>query len=628
MPTEDIGKAYPDACTVCEGDRSTKKNPILYCDGKGCNLPVHKICYGVDKVPSGEWLCQQCESTKKKRPTHVLCCPFQTGALRHTMIPGEFMHILCAMWNKKIDHKIEPYGINKSHINVDECHLCTQKQGLCIQCEEPTCQKRFHVTCAINQGLIAAAPNVPESYSPRCAQHQSESIVKLRHYASKRGKLIKRRVQVTSEEDDDEKDEFLQDADSDTSEESTTPESSTKQTSSSSSRPFTKRPSTAHHQKGNEITLFLSEQSNSEDDMGTRPKAPRLHLSDSEDDMGTHSKKAVDGQGSDSEDDMGTSRRHSRSFVHVRPQHARENGNGTDVNAGPYGLTLRERLDAKRKKTVEATKPNIPSVPNLAVERPKAPPTLPLQPFKLKQKLPNKAHLAIPTKTPPLPTSTPPPPNMNGPKKMSLSTTTPFVKDMEEIRTGGPKWTPSGPITPLTHATHSQLTSQIATPLSPFEPTSMPFQRPLPTVTPRLEEVVSPLPGLSKTPESQTLLNEIQHQQLVSVVSTMLREALSTATNSAVSSTTLSTTAALQQEQQRYLQENIRLRAEADRFQTFKKNVADVFGGLQFSVPSLEATPETIEGFVVGLKEMLARSGPISEQEVEQINKNVDSSKA
>ncbi|KAI9016325.1 PHD-zinc-finger like domain-containing protein [Phycomyces nitens] len=703
MPTEDIGKSYPDACAVCEGDRSTKKNPILYCDGKGCNLPVHKLCYNVDKVPLGEWLCQQCETTKKKRPTHVVCCPVQTGALRHTILSGEFMHVLCAMWNKSVDHKSEPYIINKTSIGADECYICSKKQGICVKCESASCSRRFHVTCAMNQGLIKAAPNVPDTFVPHCTHHRSESAVKLRHYAPvKRGKLLKRRVvDVTSDEDDDEDEEKEDEKEKDEedaemedggdsgaeSEEVVVP----KTRRASPNKRNNKRPATTRNKNGSKIFSFLSEHSNSEDDMGTRNKKfPRIHSSDSEDDMGTK-KPSEQRHASDSDDDMGT-QKPSRPLVHhPRQPHARENGSSSGssndaLGTNQYGLTLRERLDAKRKKTVSETAATTPSnnptkliggntstningttnsnngssTSGLTIERPKSAgsnPVAPSQPPKLKQKLPNKAHLAIPGKSPIVPTMPLQPmannQNANNAigvnKRMSLSSgpSTPFMKDMEEIRAAsGPKWSTSGPMTPLTHSIHQQqLPAQIAsttssasalvpTPAIPVAaniPSSFDLiqqqhpQRP-PLATPRPIEDKSV--QLTRKPDGPFVLTDSQQNQLFTTMTTMVQDAIAAASANAGSVATLSTGSALQQEQQRYIQENIRLRAEADRFQTFKKNVSDVFCGLQFSVPGLEANPDTMEAFVIGLKEMLARSGPLSEQDVEKITKSVDSSKA
>ena len=39
----------------------TDSNPIVFCDG--CDIGVHKCCYGIRDIPEGDWLCRKC-STK------------------------------------------------------------------------------------------------------------------------------------------------------------------------------------------------------------------------------------------------------------------------------------------------------------------------------------------------------------------------------------------------------------------------------------------------------------------------------------------------------------------------------------------------------------------------------------
>jgi hypothetical protein len=38
----------------------------------------------------------------------------QTGAVKKTTVTGEYMHVVCAMWNPVIDNEVEPYVLNKS----------------------------------------------------------------------------------------------------------------------------------------------------------------------------------------------------------------------------------------------------------------------------------------------------------------------------------------------------------------------------------------------------------------------------------------------------------------------------------------------------------------------------------
>ena len=42
------------------------------------------------------------------------------------------------------------------------CYLCRVKQGSCIQCDYKSCQKAFHVRCAIDEKLIVSAQEMDE----------------------------------------------------------------------------------------------------------------------------------------------------------------------------------------------------------------------------------------------------------------------------------------------------------------------------------------------------------------------------------------------------------------------------------------------------------------------------------
>lgn len=43
----------------------------------------------------------------------------QTGAVKKTVVTGEYMHVVCAMWNKEIDNESDPYVVSKSLIDKD-----------------------------------------------------------------------------------------------------------------------------------------------------------------------------------------------------------------------------------------------------------------------------------------------------------------------------------------------------------------------------------------------------------------------------------------------------------------------------------------------------------------------------
>uniref|UniRef100_A0A4W5N4L2 PHD-type domain-containing protein n=1 Tax=Hucho hucho TaxID=62062 RepID=A0A4W5N4L2_9TELE len=52
-------------CCVCSDERGWAENPLVYCDGHGCNVAVHQACYGIVQVPTGPWFCRKCESQER-----------------------------------------------------------------------------------------------------------------------------------------------------------------------------------------------------------------------------------------------------------------------------------------------------------------------------------------------------------------------------------------------------------------------------------------------------------------------------------------------------------------------------------------------------------------------------------
>ena len=56
-------------CCVCSGNKSILNNFLLYCDG--CNVVVHKGCYGIVNVnETTDWFCRRCEFKQKNEYKH------------------------------------------------------------------------------------------------------------------------------------------------------------------------------------------------------------------------------------------------------------------------------------------------------------------------------------------------------------------------------------------------------------------------------------------------------------------------------------------------------------------------------------------------------------------------------
>lgn len=47
-----------EVCVICSKPDSKPPNEILFCDS--CNMAVHQKCYGVARIPKGDWLCKGC----------------------------------------------------------------------------------------------------------------------------------------------------------------------------------------------------------------------------------------------------------------------------------------------------------------------------------------------------------------------------------------------------------------------------------------------------------------------------------------------------------------------------------------------------------------------------------------
>ena len=154
-------------CVICSEAECSPANQIVLCDGQDCDVPVHQQCYGVTAVPPGDakWFCERCKDGISVAKTDTMCCPSTkdpcTMAVKRTTVNLKYIHCVCAYWNEDIDVSLDkPVKVDKTVVMTGyPCDLCRKKKGIVVNCQYEGCQKRFHVTCAIQKDII-----IPESF--------------------------------------------------------------------------------------------------------------------------------------------------------------------------------------------------------------------------------------------------------------------------------------------------------------------------------------------------------------------------------------------------------------------------------------------------------------------------------
>ncbi|XP_051785203.1 protein AF-10 isoform X3 [Erpetoichthys calabaricus] len=176
-------------CCVCSDERGWAENPLVYCDGHGCNVAVHQACYGIVQVPTGPWFCRKCESQERAARVRCELCPHKDGALKRTD-NGGWAHVVCALYIPEVQFAnvatMEPIVLQSvPHERYNKtCYICEEQgreskaaTGACMTCNKHGCRHAFHVTCAQFAGLLceeegSEADNV--RYCGYCKYHYSK----------------------------------------------------------------------------------------------------------------------------------------------------------------------------------------------------------------------------------------------------------------------------------------------------------------------------------------------------------------------------------------------------------------------------------------------------------------------
>ncbi|ORX49432.1 hypothetical protein DM01DRAFT_1338110 [Hesseltinella vesiculosa] len=346
-----------EACAVCGNDRGLKKNPIIFCDGQDCNLPVHQKCYHVSVIPDDQWFCERCEVKQKGIEPKVICCPSTDGALKKTT-QGDFIHVVCALWNDAIRENDLPYSVPERLLNVKVCDICSKKTGLCVECERPKCTNRYHVTCAIKAGYIEPEPTMPAQYIFECPTHQPVRPARARGKPRRKAQQDENEDMETeddspnekqSNDDDDDEGDSDEEASSDDQQESDdsdemglTPRKRSRNKLAALAK---KRRGNDGKTRGNLQQLLLQDQSDSDDNMGSR------HSSSSNSTTSSTRKPNKPNGPKPMDVDKSSS--------------AKKEPNGhTNLSIGP--ASQRERFEAKRMKVdMKKTNTTPPSSPSL-----------------------------------------------------------------------------------------------------------------------------------------------------------------------------------------------------------------------------------------------------------------------
>ena len=185
-PTPEVSKLWSnatnaDVCHVCGEDAPDYWNitdEIVFCDG--CDIQVHMSCYGLTKLPEGDWYCRGCKEGVTKGPLvsvgtpRGICafCPHPGGALARVdppskwempwLAPGYHAHLACALHLPEVFIVPQKNGnapiVDMSHTKPSrmnlKCSVC-EEVGACTQCAMHKCFNAFHPLCVRANGQVA-----------------------------------------------------------------------------------------------------------------------------------------------------------------------------------------------------------------------------------------------------------------------------------------------------------------------------------------------------------------------------------------------------------------------------------------------------------------------------------------
>ena len=183
---EQLEKDMNAVCSICDDGEVTPDNQILFCEA--CNVAIHQRCYGIERIPEGDYYCIPCRYFGRDKmqedlacrlkenpaatpvtldplPLHCELCPVKHGAYIRTQsskdepekpADSKWVHVTCAKW-----YGLDILDITKPEVVEDvkplkmyfrekdmQCDVCERKRGAYHNCRFEGCEKWLHVSCA------------------------------------------------------------------------------------------------------------------------------------------------------------------------------------------------------------------------------------------------------------------------------------------------------------------------------------------------------------------------------------------------------------------------------------------------------------------------------------------------
>ncbi|KAL5698441.1 hypothetical protein ACHQM5_029475 [Ranunculus cassubicifolius] len=105
-------------CSVCGSSQDDDNNFLLEC--KSCLIRVHQACYGISRVPKGDWCCRPCRANS--RDNVCVLCGYDGGAMTLAVKSRNVVKSLLEAWSNTSESKDKTFS-PLSETSKDELRL-------------------------------------------------------------------------------------------------------------------------------------------------------------------------------------------------------------------------------------------------------------------------------------------------------------------------------------------------------------------------------------------------------------------------------------------------------------------------------------------------------------------------